>query len=136
MGEFEGWEELNDPIVKGMESKVEGRDEPGKCTGGNSCCTPSNPCGYGEGDCDSHYDCTGAYYCGTNNCGQFNINGSFGGFDDCCVGSPKCNTGDNGCCDRGGYKCGYGEGDCDYDSDCAGNLHCGSNNCKQFGEIF
>ena len=80
--------------------------------------------------------CKGAYYCGTNNCGPFNINGSFGGFDDCCVGSPKCNTGDNGCCDRGGYKCGYGEGDCDYDSDCAGNLHCGSNNCKQFGEIF
>ena len=60
---FEGWEELNDPIVKGMESKVEGRDEPGKCTGGDSCCTPSNPCGYGEGDCDSHYDCKGKEVC-------------------------------------------------------------------------
>ena len=23
-----------------------------KCEGGDSCCTPDNPCGEGEGDCD------------------------------------------------------------------------------------
>ena len=26
-------------------------------------------------------------------------------------------------------KCGENEGDCDFDSDCIGNLKCGTNNC-------
>ena len=33
------------------------------------------------------------------------------------------------CCGLGGYKCKEGEGDCDNDSDCAGNLICGKDNC-------
>ena len=35
-------------------------------------------------------------------------------------------TGGDSCCDG---QCGIGEGDCDSNSDCAGNLLCGSNNC-------
>ena len=52
------------------------------------------------------------------------------------MGSYKCDTGDNGCCDRGGYKCGYGEGDCDYDSDCSGSLACGNNNCQRLHDDY
>ena len=33
-------------------------------------------------------------------------------------------------------KCGYGKGDCDYDSDCQGNLVCGNRNCgEQYGHM-
>jgi len=36
-------------------------------------------------------------------------------------------TGGDSCCD--GRVCGIGEGDCDRDSQCAGNLKCGTDNC-------
>merc|ERR1719412_2354703 len=32
--------------------------------------------------------------------------------------------------------CPEGQGDCEIDSDCAGSLVCGNNNCKQFGSFF
>ena len=32
------------------------------------------------------------------------------------------------CCGSS-YKCGYGEGDCDGDSDCIDGLKCGTDNC-------
>ena len=35
-------------------------------------------------------------------------------------------TGGDDCCNG---ECGVGEGDCDHNDDCAGNLLCGSNNC-------
>ena len=38
---------------------------------------------------------------------------------------PKCH-GEDDCCEG---QCGEGEGDCDWDSDCAGFLVCGSANC-------
>ena len=41
---------------------------------------------------------------------------------------PICTGADN-CCGRNGYKCGLGEGDCDRNSDCIGDLVCGKNNC-------
>jgi len=66
-----------------------------RCTGRNNqgrrCCTPENPCGEGEGDCDGpgdggandgHDGCKGDLECGSNNCKQF---GSFyHEKDDCC----------------------------------------------------
>ena len=53
------------------------------CDGGNSCCTPSNKCNEGEGDCDDDADCLDGY-CGTDNC-----HGSgFGNWDDCCISKP------------------------------------------------
>ena len=44
--------------------------------------------------------------------------------------SVKCASGSNdwNCCSSSS-QCGLGEGDCDYDSDCAGDLVCGRNNC-------
>ena len=33
-----------------------------------SCCTSSNPCGIGEGDCDSYDECIGELSCGSDNC--------------------------------------------------------------------
>ena len=37
-------------------------------------------------------------------------------------------TGGNECCDK--QMCGEGEGDCDADSQCTGNLKCGDSNCS------
>ena len=34
----------------------------------NDCCTSSNLCGEGEGDCDNDSHCFGALKCGSNNC--------------------------------------------------------------------
>merc|ERR1712037_794308 len=35
------------------------------------CCTPEQPCGVGEGDCDSDNDCGVGLKCGNSNCAQF-----------------------------------------------------------------
>ena len=32
--------------------------------------------------------------------------------------------------------CPEGEGDCEIDNDCSGDLVCGNNNCKQFGSFY
>merc|ERR1740129_829379 len=63
----------------------------GRNYNGRRCCTPEQPCGEGEGDCDGpgdggghdgHAGCRGDLQCGSNNCKQF------GAFyhpkDDCC----------------------------------------------------
>eukprot|EP00091_Calanus_sinicus_P009142 TRINITY_DN21553_c0_g1_i1.p1 TRINITY_DN21553_c0_g1~~TRINITY_DN21553_c0_g1_i1.p1 ORF type:complete len:231 (-),score=49.77 TRINITY_DN21553_c0_g1_i1:147-839(-) len=91
----------------------------GACTGGDDCC--NGECGVGEGDCDDNDDCAGNLLCGDNNC----IGLTFEGSDDCCYEGPHCHGADD-CCDG---QCGEGEGDCDWDSDCAGFLVCGSANC-------
>merc|ERR1712087_678469 len=66
-----------------------------RCSGrnynGRRCCTPEQPCGLGEGDCDGpldggthdgHQGCKGDLMCGSNNCKKF---GSyFHEKDDCC----------------------------------------------------
>jgi len=95
-----------------------------KCYGGSSCCSEEYPCGLGEGDCDSNSECRGDLRCGTNNC----ANGTtFADGDDCCT--EKCDGGDSCCTEE--YPCGEDEGDCDSDSDCTGELVCGSNNCPK-----
>merc|ERR1719187_2602352 len=128
-----------------------------ECLGGDSCCTPSYPCGEGEGDCDSNSDCTGDLQCGSNNC----YDSGFDSTDDCCFNpvpgsssdfkfclanncpaclasctdstdgsSPvsSCQGGDS-CC-TASNPCGFGEGDCDANSDCADGLLCGEDNCN------
>merc|ERR1712110_732294 len=58
---------------------------------GRRCCTPENPCGEGEGDCDGFGDggandgndgCQGDLVCGSNNCKQFGA--YYHEKDDCC----------------------------------------------------
>ena len=54
-----------------------------RCTATNwdySCCTSANPCGIGQGDCDSDAECSGDLKCGSNNCVGFGDSGA-----DCCI---------------------------------------------------
>ena len=37
-----------------------------------TCCTATQPCGEGGGDCDQDVDCGAGLVCGTDNCRQFN----------------------------------------------------------------
>merc|ERR1712211_25116 len=66
-----------------------------RCAGRNyqdrRCCTPEQPCGYGEGDCDGpldggpndgHDGCAGNLVCGSNNCLKFGA--YYHPKDDCC----------------------------------------------------
>lgn len=56
------------------------------CNGGTyreskDCCTSSNQCSEGQGDCDGDYECRGDLVCGgTNNCGQEFYAGA-----ECCI---------------------------------------------------
>ena len=50
-----------------------------------SCCTPSNPCALGQGDCDDDDDCAGYLVCGTDNC-QSEFDSAWPGTaTDCCT---------------------------------------------------
>ena len=49
-------------------------------SGGWSCCSSSNQCSSGEGDCDNDSHCSGVLKCGTDNCGP-NFPTGF----DCCI---------------------------------------------------
>ena len=53
-------------------------------SGGWSCCTTTNQCGIGEGDCDTDSQCSGSLKCGTDNCGS-NFPKGF----DCCYNQGK-----------------------------------------------
>ena len=58
------------------------------CTGGETCCTPTNPCDVDEGDCDSDSDCKAGLKCGSRNCKtksglQWDVK------DDCCYEPGK-----------------------------------------------
>merc|ERR1719481_35090 len=64
----------------------------GKCRGDNSCCTSSNPCGEGDGDCDKNHDCKEKLLCGSNNCKRSKYP-TFSKSDDCCYDPAKgCGT--------------------------------------------
>ena len=41
-----------------------------------------------------------------------------------------CNAENNGCC-KPSNQCLEGQGDCDYNDDCLGNLRCGDDNCDK-----
>ena len=63
------------------------------CWGGDSCCTSSNTCKEGEGDCDLDSDCAGVLVCGTDNCrnGPLGYLGGYDSTDDCCKKPSKYN---------------------------------------------
>ena len=48
----------------------------------NECCSADEPCGLGEGDCDSDDECSGELVCGVNNCIQKHTD--FTAQADCC----------------------------------------------------
>merc|ERR1711970_1669995 len=132
-----------------------------RCSGrnfqGRRCCTPENPCGLGEGDCDGPLDgglsdgdlgCEGDLVCGSNNCQKFGR--YFHKSDDCCDYPPnttespgpvlpkrelpprgqRCagrNYGGRRCCTPED-PCDEGEGDCDGPGD--GGMNDGDRGCK------
>ena len=51
------------------------------------CCTSSNPCDVGEGDCNLDSECAGRLICGSDNCRtKYSTPGSnWGSFADCCT---------------------------------------------------
>merc|ERR1719510_315795 len=116
------------------------------------CCSAEAPCEEGEGDCHKNDDCAPGLKCGTNNCLSYGT--FYQPYDDCCEPDPaqaleppagqRCrgrNYDGKRCCTPE-QPCQEGEGDCDGPGDggrndghagCAGELICGSNNCRQFG---
>ena len=57
-------------------------------SGGLGCCTSSNPCGLGEGDCDDDSECSGSLICGGPNGNEGDNCDTSLGFEsawDCCV---------------------------------------------------
>merc|ERR1711971_748093 len=103
----------------------------GTYDGTSSCCTQQNPCNKGEGDCDEDHDCKEHLVCGESNCF---FNNGFPSHYDCCEEPAPTKTGchfynnDNNCCTKE-KPCNKGEGDCDKDHDCIGDLVCGKDNC-------
>ena len=59
--------------------------------GGGLCCTSSNQCGEGEGDCDHDSDCFGDLKCGQGNGRDDNCDSSLGfpSTHDCCYDPKK-----------------------------------------------
>ena len=91
-----------------------------------SCCSDASPCGIGEGDCDSDSECAGDLRCGDGNCPA-----PAASYIDCCsADGMRCDpkNDDLSCCSDAS-PCGIGEGDCDRDSECGGDLRCGDGNC-------
>jgi len=84
-------------------------------------------CSLGQGDCDRDADCSGNLVCGHDNCKQFNSQAHSQA--DCCMKPGYGGSNDWTFC-KG--SCTLGQGDCDRDADCSGNLVCGHDNCKQF----
>merc|ERR1711915_1041043 len=105
---------------------------PSACNGGSnawSCCTSSNRCGLGGGDCDSNSHCQSGLVCGNNNCRNFHPGAQSSA--DCC--ERACDGGSStwSCCNSNN-RCGLGGGDCDSNSHCQSGLVCGYNNCRKF----
>merc|ERR1712096_30344 len=82
-------------LVCGQQQPLVDPPEGQRCSGrnynGRRCCTPDQPCGLGEGDCDGpldggvndgHAGCQGDLVCGSNNCKKFGL--YFHEKDDCC----------------------------------------------------
>jgi hypothetical protein len=95
------------------------------CTGGNNCCSWSNKCQEGMGDCDNDSECTDGLSCGVDNCGDFTQNNipdvydSFTGWDktdDCCHTIVTCTNLEFPCASR--QQCIPQSYVCDNENDC------------------
>jgi len=100
--------------------------------GSSSCCTEEAPCKEKGGDCDSDAQCEGDLVCGKDNCREFHPD-AVENYDCCVQAQGLCNGGEGtaDCC-TSDKPCDLGGGDCDNDDECAGDLVCGYNNCKDF----
>lgn len=93
-------------------------------------CNGDCPCDEAQGDCDSDSDCQTGLTC-------FNNVGAEFGFDDpdldLCLSCPPDSRNGSGEFCTPGCPCDEGQGDCDNDDDCAGDLVCGDDNGAEFG---
>ena len=65
------------------------------------------------------------------------LSDSLSGCDGMGSWSSCCSNPDTWACCTSSNQCGVGEGDCDVDNDCLGDLLCGSDNCRTaFGGNF
>lgn len=100
-------------------------------------CSANDQCEVDKGDCDADTDCKGSLKCGVNNCPDTDDP-----LADCCYDpetdkDKPCDGSSSNmwtcCTDKiaagvvGGCKA--GEGDCDDDKECDGDLVCGRNSC-------
>jgi hypothetical protein len=99
------------------------------------CINSACPCGVGMGDCDEDQECGGGLVCNHNNGAAAGQPESW----DLCVHPrpPGCDAMDKGDLDWSlctpSCPCSLGEGDCDTDNDCIGELVCGQNVGASFG---
>ena len=100
----------------------------------------SFPFTIGEGDCQFDSECAGDLICGEKNCQDFDSawpRDPFGFYQSCCKVATEmdkfCNSTQSrrNCCEDS-RPCNIGEGGCNSDSHCAGDLICGIWNCKDF----
>ena len=88
--------------------------------------TQGEKCGLNEGPCTSDSQCLFDMICEPNSCGD-----SFPEDIKCCIEPFSCSfshSRTDSCCNSLN-KCNVNEGKCSVNSDCLGNLHCGTNNC-------
>ena len=98
----------------------------------NLCNDPLCPCQEGEGDCDNDSQCAGSLRCFHDVGPQYGLPAYW---DVCRAPCPKFDprTPNASFCNDPACPCDLGEGDCDRDSQCKGNLVCGRNNGAPFG---
>merc|ERR1712117_792041 len=133
----------NPPTQPAQDQRCAGRN-----FNGRRCCTPEDPCDYGEGDCDGPGDggandgdagCKGDLICGSNNCKKFGQ--YYHEKDDCCdVPESRLTTTEtpiplNVPLDPPANQRCRGRNN-DGKRGCKGDLVCGSNNCLQFGAYY
>ena len=88
-------------------------------------CSEDRPCIVGQGDCDRDAECQGTAVCGRDNCNDdFDLDVST--YMDCCRANRLMDW--NWCTNN---LCEEGEGDCDSDDQCKGDLVCGEDNCSE-----
>ena len=99
---------------------------------GALCNDPDCPCEIATGDCDNDAQCAGDLVCGHDNGPLFGLPSGWDVcIDDACpVYDPDVHDW-NFC--TPGCPCGFGQGDCDNDDQCAGDLVCGHDNGPEFG---
>jgi hypothetical protein len=96
------------------------------------CNDPECPCGLATGDCDNDSQCAPGLVCGHDVGPLYGLPAGW----DVCV-DPQCPLFDPDVTDwsfcSADCPCGFGQGDCDSDSECAPGFVCGHDNGPQFG---
>ncbi|GAB4565063.1 MAG: hypothetical protein Tsb0020_15690 [Haliangiales bacterium] len=103
---------------------------PSSANGTVDYCNPGCPCDEAEGDCDDDSDCATGLECYSN------VGTEFGFSDpdlDLCLSCPPDSRNGSGEFCTEDCPCEAGQGDCDSDDDCEGDLVCGDDNGAEFG---